>query len=127
MYYASLFKLDENINKITTKSFLFSGPFLHISEDFIGYEGSFYWLNAKRIHTYCTTINKELPKLCGRLYAERFPKSIIKKNLVNILITSFNNYYIKNYLNFYTDGVNACDMLGYINDDFKKIYQYAIS
>lgn len=127
MYYASLFTLDENINNITIKSFLFSGPFLHVSEDFMGYEGSFYWLNGKRIHTYCTTINKELPKLCGRFYAERFPESIIKRNLDNILMASSNNYYINDYLNFYTHGVDACNMLGYINDNFKKIYQYAIS
>jgi hypothetical protein len=130
LYYGSLHEYDNAIKLLTFDTFLFCGSCLTSRADkFRFYSGTFFWLNAKRIYEHIHDYNIEVPKLCSRHSTENFPQHIdlCKHNV----LTSSNNmflYFGEDMFDWwYTNAVQYCEWLGYLNEDFYKLYNFAIN
>lgn len=95
------------------------------------YAGTFYWLNAQKIHRYCEAKDIVIPKATDRFFDELFPGSICEWG-EGTELCSFNSLVIYNknlYVNSYQSTMfllgNKCSAFNEMFNTFKKdIYPY---
>lgn len=132
LYYSSLYNYENGINMITsnicvTYGSCYTTETINEKTSFSMYAGTFYWMNCKRIYTLIKDEEIEIPKLSNRFIAESFP-NIINKLHYNTMSSLRNMILLadKMCVNWYLKGKEYCELLGYLTDDFYKLYNLVI-
>jgi hypothetical protein len=137
MYYSSLdFHEDAMHSLIAAENLMYGSCPTYINNSYMYYSGAFFWMNCKRIHNYLQLYN--VPKLIksDRCGAEKFC-NYLKINMEKVAAPEciypciYNRYIL--HINteeesdsWYLNGKDFCETLGYLNEDFYKLYNKAI-
>lgn len=131
LYYGSLHNYEEAILNMTSRLALTCGSCytIHKSPKLADiYAGTFYWLNCKGIYRETRNNNIEIPKCSDRYIAEIFPHYI--NQCYSNTMSSTNDYHLEfeeeNMCNWYLYTKQYCELCGYLNEEFYKLFNLAI-
>ena len=129
LYYASLHNIQDMMFSLTEFLTVAYGSCPCYASGRFVYAGTFYWLNCKRIDGLYK--NKKYI-MTDRFTAESYPNFLIENNLYGCYKPcSFNSYTRAVDANvedvfFYEDAKDVCERIGYLSEDFYKLYNKVI-
>jgi hypothetical protein len=128
LYYASLQDIQDMMFSLTEDLHLTYGSFPTRCNGRFIYTGTFYWLNCKRIHS----LYDKKYIMTDRFTAESYPTFLEQNNVNKLWMApcSFHRFTRElnadNGFDYYECVKEYCKTIGYVGEDFYKLYNKAI-